>query len=434
MKYKVACLVLLLSSCVISSAEVVPFRRAIELALSHSEIMAIGSADRERAQRSYDEARALFLPQMSVGSGLAWTSGFPLSIEGSAPSIIDVYSQQYLFNAAQRDFIRSAKTQLQATTLQGAEKRDVVIQETALTYVELDKEVAALGVLRQQHAAAAHAEEVESGRVKEGVDSEVELTRARLETARVRVKVAEAEGAADVLRTRLSQLTGLPADSIETSPESIPPLPEVNQDEDLVSKAVQSSNLIKAAEQEALAKELRAKGEHKMRLPAVDFVAHYGLFGKYNNYQDYYNKFTRNNVTIGASITFPFLSFSGNAHADASDAEAVMARRRVETVKNKISTETLRLQRLVRQLAAARDVARLEHKLAQSDVEAAQARSEAGTANLRDVENARVREHSRYMEFLDADFQLEKAQMELLHSTGDLENWAAPGLPKAPSK
>src|ERR1700752_2714459 len=86
-------------------ADPVSFRRAIDLAVTQSSPMAAASADQARALNAYQEARNLFLPQMVLGSGLAATYGFPLSIEGSAPSIISLNSQQYLLNFAQKEFI-----------------------------------------------------------------------------------------------------------------------------------------------------------------------------------------------------------------------------------------------------------------------------------------------------------------------------------------
>ena len=53
-----------------------------------------------------------------------------------------------------------------------------------------------------------------ANRVKEGIDSEIDDSKARLSVARVRLRLAEASGAADVLREHLSRLTGLPAASI----------------------------------------------------------------------------------------------------------------------------------------------------------------------------------------------------------------------------
>jgi hypothetical protein len=65
-----------------------------------------------------------------------------------------------------------------------------------------------------------------------------------------------------------------------------------------------------------------------------------------------------------------------------------------------------------------------------------QARIQAGTATLKDQEQARVREHETYITLLDAGFALDQAQMQLLRATGDLEHWAvAPetGVPPSPA-
>ena len=71
---------------------------------------------------------------------------------------------------------------------------------------------------------------------------------ARLNAARVYLHISQAQGAIDVLRNRLSQLTGLPAAAIETVPESIPPLPEVSQEDNLATKAAQDNPLIQIAD------------------------------------------------------------------------------------------------------------------------------------------------------------------------------------------
>jgi hypothetical protein len=66
-----------------------------------------------------------------------------------------------------------------------------------------------------------------------------------------------------------------------------------------------------------------------------------------------------------------------------------------------------------------------------------QARIQAGTATLKDQEQARVHEHETYISLLDASFALDQAQMQLLRATGDLEHWAiapetgTPGNPPA---
>lgn len=407
-----------------AAAEPLPFRRAVELALRHSATMAIAAADQVRAHEAYLELRNMYLPQVTVGSGLGFSYGYPMSIEGAAPSIISVDTRQYLLNFSHREFMRAARVEWEATSAMSADKRSQVILETSAAYVELDKVTTALRVLAQEQEAAQRAEQIVADRVREGVDSEVALTRARLVSARTRLRIAEAQGAADVLRLRLAQLTGLPAADIETVTESVPRLPLVSQEDDLSARALLASPVVKIADQQALAKGLRAKGAKKALYPQIDLAGSYGLFSRHNNYDEFFLKFQRNNASFGMAMRLPLFNFAGKAQARAAEAEATRARKQAETVKDQVAAETLRLQRAVRQLAAAREVARLEHDLARSDVEAVQARMEAGTASLREQEQARQAEAERYSRFLDADFALAKAQLELMKLTGDLEGWA----------
>jgi len=121
------------------------------------------------------------------------------------------------------------------------------------------------------------------------------------------------------------------------------------------------------------------------------------------------------------------LNPSQHAHAQAADAEALKAQKEAEAAKNKVSEETLKLQRSVEQLSAARDVADLEYQVTQSGFEAAQTRIDAGTATLHDLADARTQADERFLALQDATFELERARINLLRSTGDLEKWALGG-------
>ena len=113
-------------------AEQLTFRQAVELALKNSTTMAIADADQRRAQRGYQETRSMFLPQMTLGSGLGYSHGFPLSLENAAPSILNLNTQQFIINAAQREFMRAAKSELAAMTKLGNDRRaEVILEEPA---------------------------------------------------------------------------------------------------------------------------------------------------------------------------------------------------------------------------------------------------------------------------------------------------------------
>ena len=417
----------LLSSVATLVAEPLPLKRAVELALSHSTTAGVASADEQRAFASYREARNQFMPQFIIGSGLGKSWGFPLSLEGSAPAIVNLNSQSALLNPALRDFIRAAKTEAAAASSRTKDQRNEVIQDTVLSYAELSKWEALLKHLGQEQENALTMEQIVDERIQEGVDKPLARNQAKLITARVRLRMAEAQGAMDVLRNRLSHLTGLPAASIETAPDSVPPLPEVKQEDDLPGKAVQTNPAVQAAETRATAQDFRARGEHRAMWPSVDFAAQYALLSTYNNYDLFFKTFQRHNATLGVAIRFPFLSASQRARAQSADAEASRARKQAEAARNQVSEETLRLQRSVEQLAAAQQVADLEYQVAQSNLEATQVRVDARTATVHDAEDARNQADERFNALGDANFQLERARIILLRATGELETWVGAG-------
>jgi outer membrane protein TolC len=400
------------------------FRTAVELALRNSAASGAGRADLERARATITEARDQFLPSMTVGATLGYSNGFPLSLEGSAPSLFNVNIQGLLFNVAQHEYIKAARSDAQATGALNADRRNDVIMETALDYIQLDLLDSSLTVQKEQEEAAAKLLDIVNQRVQAGLDSQVELTRARLAVARTRLDITRTQTAADQLRLRLSQLTGLAPKSIITATETIPQLPSVSQDEDLAAQAVQKSPSVKYADETAAAKEFHALGERKQLYPTVDLAGQYAVLARYNNYDVFFKTFERNNLSIGVVIRFPFFNRTLHAAADAAKFDAVKARNEARTVKEQVSAETLKLQRSVQQLAAARDVAQLEHQLAESDIETAHGRIESGGASLKDEQNARVAEHERFTAYLSSSFDLDKTQVQLLRQIGELENWA----------
>ena len=208
------------------AAEPLPLKRAVELALAHSTTTAAASADEQRVFASYVEARDSYFPQVVLGSGLGATWGYPLSLEGSAPSIFNLNAQSPLINFALRDFVRAAKSEYQATTMQTKDQRNQVIQDTVVSYAELSQWEAVLSHLLEARGDALKSEQTVKLRLQAGVENALAGTQAQLTTARVELRITQAHAAIEELRAKLSHLTGLPADSIESVPDSIPPLPE----------------------------------------------------------------------------------------------------------------------------------------------------------------------------------------------------------------
>jgi outer membrane protein TolC len=405
-------------------AEPVTLHQAVELALKHATGISIAAADEQHAGASYRELRNSYIPQLNAGAGIGWSDGFPLSLEGSAPSLFNVTAQSALINLALKNFIRAAQSDVTASVLHTKDQRNQVIQETVLSYAELAKWEQRLSRLRETVAAAEQTEIAVEQRVKAGVDSGMDSSKARLSVARVRLRIAEATGAADVLREHLSKLTGLPTASVEIEPDSVPALPALKSEEDSLVHATESSPVVQSAVEHARAQYLRAAAEHRSLWPSVDFAAQYANLADYNNYEAYYKHFQPNNATVGIAIHLPFLNLAQHERVEEAESEARKATKQAEAARNQVSEETLRLQRSVTQMQAARDVAELEYEIAQKNIEATRTRMDSGTANLHDLDDAQAQASERLITLQDVTFELERSQVALMRATGDLETWA----------
>jgi outer membrane protein TolC len=422
-------------------AEPVSLRRVVELALTHATGAAIAAADEKSASANYQELRNNYIPQLATGAGLGYSYGFPLALEGSAPSLFNVTAQSALLNPALRNFMRAAKVDSAVAALKSKDERNQIIQDAALSYAELAKWEQRLARLQETAADAEKIQAAVGERVKEGIDSELEGTKAHLSTARVRLRIVEAQGAADVLREHLSKLTGLPAANIQADPDSIPAPPAAEANQETGKETAASNPSVEAAVEHARAQYLRAQGEHKSLWPSVDFAAQYALLSTFNNYQNYYipsrpcvtslgqflcvaSTFQQNNATIGVSIRFPIFNATQRSRVHAADADALKATKQAEAAKNQVSEETLRLQRSVAQMQAARDVAQLEYEIAQKNLTAVQTRIDAGTATLHELDDARSQASERFITLQEVTFELERSQLGVLRSTGELEKWA----------
>jgi len=210
--------------------------------------------------------------------------------------------------------------------------------------------------------------------------------------------------------------------------------------EDTPINSVATTPSVEAAVEHARAQYLRAQAEHRALLPSIDFAAQYALLSKFNNFQNYYipskpcltslgeflcvtNAFQQNNATVGVSIRFPLFNASQKARAQLADADALKAKKQAQAAQDKASEETLRLQRSVAQLQAAHDVAQLEYELAEKTLTATQTRIDAGTANLHDLDDARSQLSERFITLQDVTLDLQRAQLGLMRSSGDLEKW-----------
>lgn len=400
-------------------------KSAVNQALQSSREVALARLQASVAEKAAGVTRARFLPNLFTGSGAAYSSGIPQTPGGTAPSLFNMSYIQTVFNPPLRGELRAAETRTEIQRLETDRVRENVIVSTASTYLELGKVRHGLSLLRKERSSATRIMELTRDRVVAGLELPIELTRAELTAARVEQQNLRFEGREDVLESQLRDLTGLTPDRrIELADEQ-----DVNLTgsadrpvHELVEMGMTSSIELRQAQLEFRAREERLHGERGGYWPTLDFVGEYSVLSRINNYDQFFRKFQRNNVNIGVQLTLPIFSARTKAAIDFARQDLSSAELQLRSRRSQVANDVRREARHSRELEAGREVARLELKLAQEDLRVLQARFDEGRAGLRDMEKLRLEETTRWLAYLDAEFECQKARLDLLRETGQLSS------------
>jgi len=405
-------------------AQQIEFRSAVQLALKHSGVMVAASADRARASSRYHAERDAYIPSVVFGSALGYSIGQPVAIAGQAPDLFSITHTQTLLNFATRDTIRAAHSDSVAANIDYVDRTEQVILDTSLLYIELDNSQQRLKAAQEQKQSVDRALYIAQQRQQEGVGSVLDSKRAELDGARVELRLAELETTVDVLRERLGRIIGRPPASLATVSDSIPAAPPLRPEEDLSSIALANSNSVRVADEHLRAARSRARAEHRMNYPSIDFAGQFAEYASFNNYAQYYKEFSRNNYSFGVNVRVPVFNISQNARAAAADADALHAEADAQTARDQVAADTVRAQHTIHQLEAAAKVSRLEYEVAQANIDAVQLQVQNGKASTRDQELARADVANRQVALLQSQFEYLRAQLQLLRQTGELHGWA----------
>ena len=398
-------------------------KAALDRSLKSSRELALARIRASVARRQANVTKAKFQPNLFTGSGVIYTNGIPETPGGTAPSLFNMAYVQTLFNPPLRGQYRQESLEAQIERLETDRTRDSVMVKTASTYLELNKVRHGLELLRRERESSTRVLEITRQRVAEGQELPIEITRAELASARVEQRRLQLESREDVLQADLRDLCSVAPDRhIDLTTEETPnfataadrPLHE------LVAMGVENSLEIRQAELDYRAKQERLKGEKGGYFPTVDLVGKYSLLSKINNYQDFFKTFQRNNVNVGLQINIPIFSAHTAAAVDLASEDLHRSELELSATRSRVEKQVRTQARKVRETEAAREVARLELKLAQEELQNLQAKFEEGRANLREVEKLRLEESTRWLGFLDADFDNQQASLELLRMTGQL--------------
>lgn len=395
-------------------------KESLNRALTSSHEVALARLQFEISQSEAGLRRSRFLPNLYTGSGAAYTSGFPLLAGGGAPALFSLSYDEELLNRPARGELHVAQQHAEQQRLAMESVRDGVIVRTASAYLELAKVRRELDLMRRERDSAQKIVQFTQQRLAAGYELPIEATKAQLTAARVEQRIShledDEETAADQLRSQL----GLDPDQpIEVATEDIPAAADETVNE-LVAQALQNNIDIKQAESQRASSEASLKGERGGYWPIISIIGQYNVLAKFNNYDQFFNKFQRNNTIAGVQIQIPIFASRTSAAVAFARANLSASQMNVENKKEQVSLDVRHKARQAREMDQGREVSRLELDLAQQNLQVLQAQFQQGRTSVRDVEAGQLDENDKWLAFLDADFARQQAQLDLLQSTGQV--------------
>ena len=396
-------------------------KRAIELALQNSKEIQIAKIQASVADHAAQITKAQFMPNLYAGSGAGYTNGIPETPGGRAPSVFNVTYTEQVLNEPLRGQAKEQQEQAKAQKIALEDAKNNVITRTAMAYLELGKVRHSLELLRTEQDSAEKILQVTQERESQGFELRVEVTKAQLIKARVAQRILLLEEREDELEVFLRYQMGMPeTQAIEVTPEDLPGEAEQAGD-NLIAAALTSNTDLRLAESDVRAKEFRLKGERRGYFPTMELVSIYSVLAKFNNYSEFFSHFQRNNYNAGIDVHLPIFSAQVRANVGLAQVNLDAAKATLTNKRTELTADVRQKTRRVREMDATKEVARLELQLAQQNVAVLQAQFGEGKLNLRDMEKARLDENDKWMAYLDANFQKQQAQLDLLKTAGQLD-------------
>jgi len=400
------------------AVETLTLKRAIDLALERAPQLAAMRASSEEAEASARVAADAFHPSVWVSTTPGYSTGLPVAVAGSVPAYGAIEIRQTIYDPWKKNEALAAE----ATAARQIGKLESSCTETvrstvaAYTRSWTDERRADAG--RRRLAAAEAAAARESALLEEGRATEMDVERAKLQAARAKQKLLNAESDRDLDGLELKRLIGWPGNApLRLSSETDGALVGAD-DVDTLSAARSSDPQLKS-----LGRQIELLGRSAQlsakRWPLVQAAAEYQRLPSY--YSKYYNSFNENAFSFGVSFSIPL--YAGGLLDDTearSRAGLARAEAEREIREGDLEIAARRAEASVAKAEAERSLARRAQGIAEQDLRAAELLAREGRAEAGMVEE-------RQLALADADEEVATAtlgaleeRVKLLALRGDL--------------
>jgi outer membrane protein len=411
-------------SALCASAEVrtLTLRDALDIALKQNPDVVLARLDQQRARAQVTIAKDAFVPKLFAGSGAAYTNGFPMSIDGNAPALVQARTQMAIFDRPQSLRAAAANETARGSEIDIALRQDEVAYRVAALFFDADQGARSLAAVKLQLQSLTRVRELTTVRISEGRELPIESSRADLKVLQAQQRQTELDDSIADTETSLAQVLGFdPGDRVQPAQEDRRVTGQIDSEEAAIQQALDSSREIKRLESNLQAKNLEVKSYEAERLPKVDLVAQYSLLSKYNNYEKFFGAFQRHNVELGASFTIPILTGrSGAAYISQAQADIDKIRAQIGQTRSRITADLQHAYRDIRRTESAQKLARADLDLAREQLSLDLTRYDEGQVTMAQVEASRAAEQEKWIVYYDTQHALEVARLNVLRQTGTL--------------
>ncbi len=390
------------------AAEPLTLRRAVELALERAPQLAAVRAEQDGERASARLAQDAYHPSAWVTTSPGYTYGMPATVAGHVPSVFGIEFRQTIYDPYRRSEVYQAEARALGMDGTAARSCQDTVEQALAVYARCWVDQALADTAKRRVDAAEAIRQRTEALAAEGRQTELDLERARLQAARARQKLLNAESDRDLDLLELKRLIGWPGSApLALAADPDVALPELTSSENLTAARAADPQL------RSLSREVELLGhsarlENKRFAPIVEASAQYQRLAKYNDFDKYYVTFTPDSVAVGVSIAIPV--FTGNRFEDGRD----RARARLEQAEAQRAARESDLEMAVRRAEASvarttaeKSLTRRSQGIEEQALSALQLLVREGRSELSDLDD-------RQIVLADADEEASRADLNSL--------------------
>jgi outer membrane protein TolC len=401
----------------VAAPEPLTLRRAAELALAQAPQLQAVRAAREEGAFAAKVAADTLHPSVWLTTTPGYSTGLPVAIAGQVPAYGGIEVRQTIYNLWKKN--EELQAQASAAGLDGKLQFSCTdaVRAAVTAYGKAWADDHRVAASRQRLAAAAAAGQRGAALYAEGRRTELDLERAKLQVARAKQKLLNAESDRDLDVLELKRLIGWPGNAPVQLAGGTEAIPDVaSTDNVTVAKASDPQLKALGHQVELLG---RSASLSAKRWPTVEASVKYQRLPSY--YEKYYNSFNENDFSFGIAIAIPLWTggtlrdTEGRARASAERAQAER-----EARESDVELAVRRAEAAVAQADAEQSLARRAENIARQDLTAAEILVREGRGLPDDVDERRIAAADASEEVARAELSAMLERAGLLALRGDL--------------